>query len=122
MMEPPAWIKALGEGIAKAEGFGIEGKIPTTHNNPGDVTDSSGNKIWFDSVVQGYDALYRQIELAVSGNSQYYYPSMTLSQFAQVWTGGDNWQDWINTVLDTVNSKLGTNLTQDNTLADLANV
>lgn len=117
----PKWLKALGDGIARAEGFGIAGAIPTTHNNPGDVTDGSGNKLSFNTVADGFKALYANVLGAFNGTSSYYTPAMTLQQFAETWTGGDQADSWIATVLSVVNSELGLSLTPDNTLQDVAN-
>lgn len=116
----PQWLIALGDGIAQAEGFGIPGAIPTTHNNPGDITDGSGNKLQFATVSEGFAALYRNVMGAFTGVSTYYSPGMTIAQFAQTWTGGDQADSWAATVLAVVNAKLGTSLTPDNTLQDLA--
>lgn len=116
----PAWLTALGEGIAKAEGFGIPGKIPTTHNNPGDVTDGNGNKLQFASVADGFRALYDNVLGAFRGTSQYYSPQMTLRDFAETWTGGDQASSWLATVLSVVNEQLGSALTPNNTLQDVA--
>ncbi|MGH3237214.1 MAG: hypothetical protein ACRDOH_28930 [Streptosporangiaceae bacterium] len=118
----PAWLVALGNGIAQAEGFGIPGAIPTTHNNPGDITDGNGNKLQFPDVSAGFQALYNNVLGSLNGTSGYYYPSMTLAGFADAWTGGDSTEDWLNTVLSVFNSQTGASLTADNTLQDVANV
>lgn len=117
----PAWLVALGEGIAQAEGFGIPGALPTRYNNPGDVTDGSGNKIQFMSVADGFSALYKNVMGAFDGTSTYYTPTMTLQQFAETWTGGDQADSWITTVLAVFNSARGTSLSPDNTLQDVSN-
>lgn len=70
-MNPPSKLAAL---IAKEEGYGIPGAIPTTHNNPGDLRHSphsfhSGdpNAIGeIDTQEHGWEDLERQLELFAS--------------------------------------------------------
>lgn len=61
----------LAQLIARQEGFGVPGAIPTTHNNPGDLKhsphsthpgdpDSIG---MIDTVEHGWDDLERQLRL-----------------------------------------------------------
>lgn len=62
----------LARLIAKEEGFGIPGAIPTTHNNPGDLrhsphsehaTDSPNSIGQIDSIEDGWEDLERQLRL-----------------------------------------------------------
>ena len=92
-------VLTFARAIAHAEGFGIPNAIPTVANNPGDLvipgwspTIGSAGIAVFDSVDYGWSRLYRQIELIISGQSNYYRMSMTLSQMGHVYAGGDpNW-------------------------------
>jgi len=62
----------LAELIAKEEGFGVPGAIPTTHNNPGDLrhsphsthTADAPNAIGqIDTPAHGWEDLERQLQL-----------------------------------------------------------
>ena len=62
----------LAQLIAKQEGFGVPGAIPTTHNNPGDLRHSphsshageDPNAIGeIDTVADGWADLERQLQL-----------------------------------------------------------
>lgn len=115
---PTNFIQALANAIAKAEGAN------PSINNPGDLSsgdfpaahvtgifNSAGVAI-VDTLENGWAALYNKLSNIFSGNSAVYSPSMTISQFAQTYTGGDNAQAWANTVA----GELG--VTPDTTLAD----
>lgn len=66
----PAKTK-LAQLIAKNEGWGVPGSVPTTHNNPGDLrhgpheTHPKGpNDIgWVDTLDHGWEDLERQLQL-----------------------------------------------------------
>lgn len=90
-------IISVAEAIAKAEGFGIPGAIPTVRDNPGDIEEAGVVKT-FENVAQGQSALYAQITKVVNGTSKYYRLSMSWYDFASVWTGKDNWTQWAETV------------------------
>jgi hypothetical protein len=60
----------LALAIARQEGYGIPGVIPTTHNNPGDLehapdeTHNDGTPVGeFTTAAEGWDALERQLQL-----------------------------------------------------------
>jgi hypothetical protein len=60
----------LARLIAKEEGFGVPGAIPTTHNNPGDLEHAPGETHdgkcpigSFASVAAGWAMLERQLQL-----------------------------------------------------------
>lgn len=82
--------------IAKAEGFGIPGAIPTRANNPGDLTrslgfDETGEKLGsagivvFSSRDEGWGALDRQLSLIQKGASVHKLTDTILS-FAHSYT------------------------------------
>lgn len=97
----PAWVVALGLAIATAEGYFVPGTWPERNHNPGDITDATtGQKIVFGSDAEGWTALYQKIAYDLSGQSSVYAPSMTLAQFAQTWTGGDQADSWARNVSD----------------------
>ncbi len=66
--------------IAKAEGYGVPGVIPTRANNPGDLTRSLGFSttgerlgsaaiVVFSDIANGWSALERQLTLIETGQS-----------------------------------------------------
>jgi hypothetical protein len=62
-------VSKLAQLIAKREGFGIAGDIPTTHNNPGDLEHApgemhdTGSPIGeFLTVEDGWEALENQLQ------------------------------------------------------------
>lgn len=73
---------ALANAIAKEE----NSQWP---NNPGAITDSNGNKIDFGSLSAGMTALQNKLSYDASGQSKVYSPTMSLSDFENVYTGGD---------------------------------
>jgi hypothetical protein len=90
-------IVAFAKAIAKAEGFGIPGKIPTLANNPGDleIPGWMGQKLGegisvFSSANEGWDRLYRQLQLIVNGESVEYSLSDTIQTMASKWTKTDS--------------------------------
>jgi hypothetical protein len=63
----------LAQLIAKEEGFGLPGDIPTTHNNPGDLehapgeTHNDGTPVGeFPTPAAGWAALENQLQLYAS--------------------------------------------------------
>lgn len=90
-------MDALMQGIAKAEGFGIPGKLPTVRHNPGSLT-ANGQLRTFATDGEGWAALRHQLDLIFSGQSAYYSPDMSILDLARVWTGEDNAAGWAATV------------------------
>lgn len=90
-------LRVFARAIAFAEGYGVPGAIPTVRNNPGDLKlPSSGGAITtFASAVEGWAALYRQLDLIVTGRSNVYTIGMTIGEMARrytateqtIWTG-----------------------------------
>lgn len=118
-----AKISALAQAIATAEGFGIPGAVPTRANNPGDlvngdiglgVANSAGVTI-YASVSDGWGALYHQLNLIFTGQSNVYSSDFDFATFARLWTGGDNFSAWAANVV----SMIGANTSS--TLADWYN-
>jgi hypothetical protein len=116
---PSSVVQGLANAIAHAEGFDVPGSVPQRSNNPGDLF--LGNKGFglagngetvFDSVLDGWNALYNQVVLMLNGQSAHYSPSETFTQIAATYTGGDDADAWA----QTVSGALG--LTPENTLND----
>ena len=64
-------LDLIAQAIAKFEGFGDPGKIPTTHNNPGDIREWGHQPIvkgyvQFSTVEEGWTALRHQVEKNVA--------------------------------------------------------
>ena len=90
-------IKAIAEAIARAEGWYATSdtpNLPQRLNNPGNLKDSSGKLRQFSTPEDGWSALYRQVNLMVSGLSRIYNPNMTISEVAMLYTGNDRPDDW----------------------------
>lgn len=113
-----SFIDAFANAIANAEGSN------PSINNPGDLTsgdfdpsnvtgvfNSAGVAI-VDTVQNGWSALYTKLQNALSGNSAIYSADMTIQEFADKFTGGDNSSSWASSVA----SDLG--VSTDTTLAD----
>lgn len=93
-------IEQLARAIARAEGFGIPGALPTRAHNPGDMKlGDVGNglisgKTVFRADADGWNALRKQIGLIISGQSKYYTLDKTFAEFARIWTGNDASDTW----------------------------
>ena len=82
-------IQKFAEAIQKFEGWAV-GSVSYRNNNPGNLKaagwqgqigiDPNGFAI-FDNYADGWNALIRQITLAVTGGSSVYSPSMTITDF-----------------------------------------
>lgn len=87
---PPA-IKTMAQAIARAEGFYVNGSIPQRAHNPGDLkvpgtTNTINGITVFDSDDAGWNALYKQLYLIVTGRSSYYNLDMSIDDMARTWT------------------------------------
>jgi hypothetical protein len=104
---------SLATAISKAEGFGTENAPTiTAYNNPGALF-ADGQPQQFSSLSDGYSALETQIQSWLSGTSAHANSDTTISELAQVYTGGDNPDSWASNV----SSFLG--VTPDTTLGQL---
>ena len=92
----------IAHAIAIAEGFGKANTIPTTRHNPGDLTNFLGQKILFDTDDDGWSALYRQVNLMISGRSRYYKPTMTWEEIGKIYDGEAEYMNWVNNVCDSL--------------------
>lgn len=101
----PEPIKSMATAIARAEGFFVTGSIPQRANNPGDLkvpgwtgaTLGEGISV-FPSADAGWNALYKQLYLILTGGSGVYNLDMTISDMAAKWTGGDHPDTWARNV------------------------
>jgi hypothetical protein len=103
----PAQI--LANALAKAEGYGIPGAIPTQANNPGDlelgdlgygtIQAQGGNPITvFPDAASGMTALQAQAQAILTGSSKYYGPDQTLSDIGTTYAGPGEGQTWAGNV------------------------
>ena len=98
MMSPTRKIKRIAEAIAKAEGYGVPGAIPTVRNNPGNLKGPDGEIRWFPTPEDGWNALYRQVTMMFTGESRYYRPDMTIAEIARIYTGESTYMNWASNV------------------------
>ena len=98
-------LDALAAAIARAEGYGRRGKIPTKYHNPGDIKAHKGTRlpgqrrvgkgghIVFYTDAYGWAALRDQIAKMRDGRSKQYNPDMTLTQIARKYA--TRWRPWL---------------------------
>lgn len=98
-----AQIRDMAHAIAKAEGFGQRGTIPTRYHNPGDLKTirgyrypgqvgvGKGGHVIFRNDKAGWAALEHQIEKIEAGTSRYSV-NMTLRELGKKYAG--NWRVW----------------------------
>lgn len=116
----PKVIK-LAQAIAKAEGFGPPENLPTRINNPGDLElgdlghGVQAGKTVFQDVNDGWERLYSECWLMLTGTSHIYGPTNTILRVAEKYTGGDNSESWARIVAGNIG------VTSLNTLADYLN-
>ena len=91
-------VQVLAQAIAKAEGFGKRGALPTRLKNPGDLKVvknykypgqagiGKGGHVKFRSEAEGWEALRHQIEKIVAGDSRYSV-NMTLREISKGYAG-----------------------------------
>lgn len=125
---PPPSLGSFGDAaieffrvaIAKAEGFGAPGAVPTRANNPGDLiipnwqgqkTGPEGVSV-FSSVGEGWNRLRYQLYLIGSQQSKVYSFDMTIADMGNKWTITEP-GTWSNTVAQSIGT------TTDVTLGDL---
>jgi hypothetical protein len=112
----------LAHAIAKAEGWGTRGTIPTRYRNPGDLKAIRGYKypgqggvgkgghVIFRSDAAGWAALYHQIEKMACGESRLYSPQMTLQQIGKRYAG--SWRVWSKNVAHNLGVPVETTLAE----------
>lgn len=86
-------VRHFAQAIARAEGYGVVGAVPTNANNPGDLCDPTGalfglptmgneSIVVFPDPASGWDALYRQLQLIADGRSSVYTLDMSIADMA----------------------------------------
>lgn len=114
-------VGSLADAIASAEGFGVGNNIPTTANNPGSlelgdvgygtINAANGNQITvFPSENDGWTALNNQLASVYNGTSKYYTPDMSLSEFGNIYSGGN--PNYGNTLANSLGVSPDTTLSQ----------
>jgi len=116
-------VPALADAIAFAEGYYVAGSRAAVNNNPGNLTvDITGQGIGTDGMfikyanpTDGFNALYKQVEMMIMGTSAFYNPSMSIAEIAKRYasTTPDEWINWANNVA----ARLG--VSPETTLNDL---
>jgi hypothetical protein len=90
----PRSIVQFAQAIAHAEGFNVSGSAPDRAHNPGaikvpgwsgPVTGTQGISV-FASDDEGWQALYRQLNLIATQRSGVYTLNMTIEDMARRWT------------------------------------
>jgi hypothetical protein len=96
-------VQTLAEAIAKAEGHGRRGTLPSRLNNPGDlkairgyiypgqVGIGKGGHAKFRTDAEGWAALEHQLDKITDGSSRYSV-NLTLQEFGNGYAG--NWRRW----------------------------
>jgi len=84
----------IAQAIAAAEGWYVPNSLPRRLNNPGALKLDGHTLTQFSSEQEGWNALYHQVDLMITGQSKYYDSSMTWREIAVIYTGGDNPNSW----------------------------
>lgn len=100
----PDGIKNMAQAIARAEGFFIAGSVPARAHNPGDLvmpnwngpTLGAGISVFQDD-DDGWNALYHQLNLILTGTSNRYNLDMSIADMAGTWTSTQQ-GPWANNV------------------------
>lgn len=104
-MISPDLVRRFAKAIAKAEGFGMPGTIPTDANNPGDLTDDGDIGLGFyesegigateitryATEADGWAALERKVLKMLSGRSEVYHLTDTIFQVGMKYAKSANW-------------------------------
>jgi len=113
----PQPIKTFAQAIARAEGFGNAGAIPTRAHNPGDLKipnkpTLAGTSITeFSGDDEGWSALYKQLWLILTGSSGVYDLDMSIADMARLWTATQS-SAWAQNVASYVGAPTSTPLWQ----------
>lgn len=111
-------IDKLSKAIARAEGFYVPGSRPARNHNPGNMTQDLIKKsigkddsfVIYANDADGFENLRRQLWL-VWGGSAYYNPTMTIEEFARVWTTTQQ-SSWASNVASALGVSVDTQLQQ----------
>lgn len=98
-------VQAIAQAIATAEGFYVSGSRPARDHNPGDMTQDligksvgmDGQFVVYSNDQDGWDNLYAQINLWLSGGSAHANSSSTIADISQFYTTTDQ-ETWASNV------------------------
>jgi hypothetical protein len=121
-------IRDLANAIAHAEGFHVAGSIPQRANNPGDLVEPgwTGPTLGaqhisvFSTVEEGWQRLYHQLQIIVTGKSHVYALDDTLEAMGERWTQTQN-TSWVANVVESLQSK-GYSVDDQSTLREVLSV
>jgi hypothetical protein len=113
----PDIVMQFATAIATAEGWFVSGSKAQRNNNPGNLTNPSGGFMQYATVMDGWNALYAQVELMFSGGSAHYNPSMTIQQVANAYApdspaNPNQAENWANNVATFLGVSTDTTLQQ----------
>lgn len=95
-------VRRFAEAVARAEGWYATGPGTPNRgqraNNPGNIMTPEWTLVQYSTPEEGWAALYRQIELALTGRSRFYKPTMTIWEMAEIYVGHAGWEDWARNV------------------------
>lgn len=111
-IDPSPSLRAFAVAISKAEGFGTVNAIPTRAKNPGDLARGDigygvlgSEKITvYASEEDGWQALYRQLNLIARRKSAYYTPDTTIAEMAIKYAPGAQAVNWARNVSQALNA------------------
>lgn len=115
-------LDSFAQAIAKAEGFGQKGVIPTRYHNPGDIKAihgyrfygqvgvGKGGHIVFRNDAAGWYALREQVSKMACGESRVYSPQMSLYQIGRRYAG--NYKVWSKNVAKNLGVRPSTTLAE----------
>lgn len=104
-------IKAVAEAIARAEGFYVADSIPARTNNPGNLKIGDrgygviDGKTIFATAKDGWNALYRQLDLVRIAKARFLKPTDTWREFARTWVGTADFENWLANVTKRLGAK-----------------
>lgn len=115
---PDSVVEAIARAIATAEGFFSSSgtALPQRANNPGDLMLGDigfgviNGKTIYKTAEDGWNALYNQVRLMLTGASAYYNPQMTIREIAVKYTGNDNPVSWAMNVAQSLGVSIETRL------------
>jgi hypothetical protein len=111
-------IDRLSKAIARAEGFYVPGSRSARNHNPGNMTQDlikksigkDGAFVVYANDADGFENLRRQLWL-IWGGSAYYNPTMTIAEFASVWTATQQ-TEWAANVANALGVSVSTQIQQ----------
>lgn len=117
---PTPGIVRMANAIAVAEGYGIDGAIPTRANNPGSLvipgwtgeTLGSERISVFSNIAEGFQRLYFQLQIIKDGRSNVYTLSDTIESMGAKWAPLDSTSNWSRNVARQMSVPISTRLSE----------